>query len=304
MKLSMIRQRCLGDEFAMFKQLKASGFDGIDLSMEPFFDRGSDFLGGIDNWTDEAIKDYFTDLKEKADSVGIKIFQIHSAFDGHPRYYSGEEEIIKRIECSIKACHYLGSQHCVTHPIIDVRRKYDVMEEETFPAVIDLYRKLIPCLEKYDVYCCIENMWNVDTVFGHICPTIFSRAKEMVKACELLGDRFKICVDVGHGLLTQDDPVEMVRICGDKLVCLHVHDNDGLCDLHTIPFAHRQAPEGMVWKPLAMDWTGLMKALKEIGYKGVLNFEVVIPGPKEIVPAGMDYLAAVGRYLSDIYENA
>ena len=38
-------------------------------------------------------------------------------------------------------------------------------------------------------------------------------------------------------------------IAGDKLACLHAHDNDGILDLHTYPFMHFGTPYGMNWKP-------------------------------------------------------
>ena len=47
-----------------------------------------------------------------------------------------------------------------------------------------------------------------------------------------------------------------------------------------------------------------MKALKEVDYKGTLNFETGVPGPAEIHKAGYIYYAQIARYLASLFENA
>lgn len=289
-------------ETEQFAFLKECGFDATDFSLGKYFDRTGMF-GDIDNVTDEQIKEHFTMLKECADKVGFEIGQTHSAFSGHPRGYDFDyDEIVKRQIASIKATHYLGSKYCVIHPIIMPGRRYDLLNKEAFDKSVEFYKRLEPTLIEYDVYCCIENMWVSDPVYGHICSTILSHAQEMVDMCNVLGDRYKICLDVGHGPLTQDDPAEMVRICGDKLVCLHTHDNDGILDLHTFPYSAHGAPYGTKWKPMRINWEDFMKALDEVDYRGNLSFEMTPPGPEALRKPGLEYLAAIARYLISLRE--
>lgn len=281
-----------------FQYLKDCGFDACDFSLGAYFERGAMF-GDMSTLTDEMIKSHFTMLKSEADKAGFRVGQTHSAFTGHPRNYDFDiDEIVQRQIASIKATHFLGSKYCIIHPIILPGRRYDLKVKEAFDASYDFYSRLTDTLERYDVYCCVENMWVSDPVHRHICSTIFSHAQEMVDMCDKLGDRFKICVDTGHGLLTQDDPCEMIRISGDKLAALHVHENDGLGDLHTFPFAsYTSLPDKKVLKT---DWTDMMQALKDVNYKGTFNFEISIPGPKELHAAGLKYLSAIGRYLTSL----
>ena len=49
------------------------------------------------------------------------------------------------------------------------------------------------------------------------------------------------------------------RELGDYIGCLHVHDNDGIHDLHQAPYS------GVI------DWKEVMQALKDINYQGVFN---------------------------------
>ena len=289
-------------EIGQFAFLKEAGFDGCDFSLGHYFSRGGVF-GDIYNVTDEQIKEHFTMLREEAAKVGFEICQTHSQFPGHPKAYDyNMDEIIKREEACIAATHYLGAKFCVVHPVFTQNRRYDIEKDLNFNEAVDFYKQLTPALEKYDVYCCIENMWHNDIAYGHICATVLSRAQEMVDMCEVLGERFKICVDVGHGLLTQDDPCQMVRIAGDKLGCLHTHDNDGILDLHTFPYFPHGKPYGMGWKPLNMNWEELMKALDDVNYRGTLSFELGAPGPEPLWMPGYKYMAKVARYLTSLRE--
>ena len=85
----------------------------------------------------------------------------------------------------------------------------------------------------------------------------------------------------------------MIRIAGDKLVALHAHHTDSMSDLHTFPFM----PNKINKHATRNDWHEMMKALKEVGYKGTLSFEIVVPGPAPLNKAGLECLAAIGRYL-------
>ncbi len=287
------------DQFDLFKRC---GFDACEFQLGAYLERGR-ALGEIENVSDAQIQETFTEIREKGSKIGFEIPQTHSAFSGHPRGYDYNiDEIVKRQIASIKATHYLGGQHCVVHPIITPGRRYDLLNKESFNESVEFYKQLTDTLEEYDVYCCLENMWVTDPVFGHICSTILSHAEEMVEMCEILGDRFKICIDVGHGPLTQDDPAQMARICGDKLYCLHTHDNDGILDLHTFPFTPYGAPYGTKWKPMRINWQDFMKALDDANYRGTLNFEVGIHGPAELHEATLKYLAAIGEYLVSLRE--
>ena len=298
MKISVSNGGVPVSDKELFRYLKDCGFDAVDFSLGKYFGRNGIF-GDIDNVTDEQIKEYFTSLKAEADKADFEVGQVHSQFDGHPKSYDNDiEDVIKREIACIKATHYLGCKYIVIHPIINRSRIYDYRIEETFEDEKKFYSRLIPTLEEYDVYCCFENMWMVDPVYTNICTTIFSHAKEMVDMCDVMGDRFKICVDIGHGPITQDDPAEMIRISGDRLAVIHAHDNDGISDLHAYPYSAYQTPYSCAWKPMRINWDEILNALDEVNYRGNLNFEINAPGPCEVKKFGYEYLAKIGRYMA------
>ena len=62
--------------------------------------------------------------------------------------------------------------------------------------------------------------------------------------------------------LTPGDAVRMIGI--ENLYAVHIHDNDGVRDLHQTPF------NGVI------DWTDFGLALHEIGFAGVVSLETAV----------------------------
>jgi sugar phosphate isomerase/epimerase len=74
---------------------------------------------------------------------------------------------------------------------------------------------------------------------------------------------------------------------GDRLLTLHVHDNDGINDNHNSPYIG------------VCNWERFILGLRKMGYKGILNFETFgfnQKFPKELVPAALKFTADIGKY--------
>lgn len=282
----------------MFRLLKECGFDACDLMLNHVYEK-----------SDAVLREYCQKLRALADEAGIEIGQTHADFAKTSKdtaFSEGWDEPFGRAVASIKATGYLGVRHCVVHPVRVPGRYNNKLVAQCYAEARDFYARLIPYLEEYDVVCCLENMWARDPYFGRICATILSRPEELITMCDELNaiapGRFGICVDVGHCELTQDAPHEMILACGSRLKVLHLHDTDGISDLHTLPYSVHGKPAGS--SPMRTDWSEVMSALRKIGYEGILNFEVEVPEPAAIVPAGLRYLAKIARYLETLYASA
>jgi len=280
-----------------------AGLEACDFSVDWYFTSASSPLYDINNITDQQIIDYFTPVRNLADELGIEIFQTHGiGCISVKSCEGGLKEYVKRARGTYLASKVLGAKYCVHHPSFDADRRYDEFLKESIDHMLESYGACNEALEETGVICCIENMHHGDKVYGHRCATSLSRAKEMAEVSDALGKNFGVCLDVGHCTVTQDDPVEAVSIIGDRLKVLHCHDNDGMWDLHQFPYV----PQGVAARrhPLQIDWEAFMKALADNNYNGTFNFETWAPGPAPIRDAGEKYLAAIGRYLVSIYENA
>ena len=88
----------------------------------------------------------------------------------------------------------------------------------------------------------------------------------------------------------KEDIYESIKVLGDDLKTLHIHDNyAGADDRHYIPFRG------------TIDWDKFIQGLNEIGYKGSINLEVVIPRAvpdpmKEQLQLG---LAGIAKYFAE-----
>ena len=79
------------------------------------------------------------------------------------------------------------------------------------------------------------------------------------------------CYDAGHRNC-QEPEIDLLSLFGDKLVALHLHDNDGTADQHHIPF------EGNI------DWKGQIAQIAATGYEGALTLECTAGGPGSTAP--------------------
>jgi sugar phosphate isomerase/epimerase len=72
-----------------------------------------------------------------------------------------------------------------------------------------------------------------------------------------------LCFDSGHANLSGHDFEHLKRL-KDRLIAVHLHDNDGLTDQHKIPFSG------------TVDWEALASVIALSSYEGCVNLEVAI----------------------------
>jgi len=92
-------------------------------------------------------------------------------------------------------------------------------------------------------------------------------------------------LDVGHCLISKEDPAEVVRRAGPRLGYVHLDDNDGVGDLHWALFTGRLTVEAL---------RRFLAALDETGYERPLAFEF---NPQLSPSALPDGKAAVERLM-------
>lgn len=97
-----------------------------------------------------------------------------------------------------------------------------------------------------------------------------------------------VLIDLGHNLITQEDPALAARAAGDRLGYVHIDDNDGKGDLHWALF------DGVL-KPAVM--ADFLHALQDCGYDGTIGIEIrnTLPAPMSAVSAARDYVVEWGR---------
>ncbi len=281
----------IGDEKGI-RLLADAGFEALDFG---FFYWAQDPRFQM---SDAAHTAYYKQLRAVADDCGIEVHQAHSPM---PDYvYTGDEptdNVYMQLQIrAMKAASLLGAKYIVIHPVILKEDRRTPERGEPLRARCQeinykYYSRLKPYCEEYGIRIAVENMFNYDPEAQMICPTVCSTAAEMKAYVDMMGrDWFVNCLDLGHTVLVGNKPQDMIRELGDYIACLHVHDNDGIHDLHQAPYT------GVI------EWKDVMQALHDIQYTGVLNMEadMFFYGYGErLYPESGRFLYQIGRDLAD-----
>ena len=108
-----------------------------------------------------------------------------------------------------------------------------------------------------------------------------SEALEFVRRVD--HENMYVLIDLGHVLITGEDPARAVGSAGDRLGYVHVDDNDGSNDLHLPLFS------GVLTPGIA---EGFLDALAEGGYDGGVGIEL-----KQTNPAPLSALVAAREFI-------
>lgn len=227
------------------------GFDALDLCMTDCIYQ--------DDFSEEHYEQTCEKLKALAEENHIFFNQAHAPF---PSYRFGDDAYNDKVKPalirSIKAAGIVGAKQIVVHPTA-CPEDVDQMQFN-----LAFYRDLIPYCQEYHVKVALENMWRFDREQHKIVPNVCSFGRELAYYFDALDPSyFTVCLDIGHsGLVGQTAEAAIFELGGKRLHALHVHDNDGISDLHTIPYQGK------------INWDGVMAALKCIAYDGDLTFEI------------------------------
>lgn len=271
---------------------------GIDKAIDILADAGYDFFDfsfheQFESYCDEKVE-FFKELRKKVEAKGMKFNQAHAPFGSS---FADEEKTEKRfgeIVRSMERAAVLGAENIIVHPCQHLTYEDDGVPEKLFEINMEFYNRLKPYCEEYGIHVAIENMWQ--NKGAKIIHSTCSRPDEFIKYVDSMDSEwFVACLDIGHAMLVCEDPANFVRALGkDRLHALHVHDVDGIRDLHTLPYFG------------ICNWEKIMKALAEIGYEGDLTYEAgcFFNGkPAELYPEYAKLMEKTGRHLISIFEK-
>ncbi len=287
----LLRSVGLEEGFRIFAQ---SGLDAMDYPVDDGFTSFEQLAkANVYGLDEDQIKAKYGAIKEIADKNHILIGQTHAAFGNYAA--SNNEVFTKLIINAIIATNVLGSKVTVVHPVKLPGRICNERRDEAFEYNLAFYRQFIPYCEKYGVKIAIENMWERDenqVIRASEC----SDAHDIVRYIKELGsDNFCACADLGHFALTEKDTGisvgDNLRILGDCMEVIHLHEVDLVTDTHVIPYTFQGV----------MDWEDIIQAFKDVKYDRIMNLEVM-PYlkyfPLDLYPEGMRRISVMSHYLA------
>lgn len=286
----------LGGIDAGFKALKEAGFEAIEFAFDTTDVTWEDMRKGVPShlYDDEVFWPQAKAIKEAAEKYGISIDQCHAPM---PSFISGCPEgnvlLKKYVEKSIEFCGYCGVKNVIVHPCFDGSYRFPKLTRADELALnIEFYSSLIPLLQKNNVVCCLENMftqdWKSKKIFLACCSDMRDSVYYIDELNRIAGEeRFGFCLDIGHLLLLGLDSKNAMETLGSRLKALHIHDNDGVNDLHLASYIGYT------------NWDRFLGGLKMVGYEGNLNFETGGSHkqvPAELMPSMLRLIADTGHY--------
>ena len=288
------------DPFTGFQQIKNAGFTCCDFSLNAYLTNEDIKEQKVNRFFDKSIeelKEYFKMHKQAAKETGIRISQMHMPY---PIYFPKANESVNAYlknqvaPKSMELCHFLECNYMVIHGFKMV--KYLGSEDAEWKLTEEFIEFLAPLAKKYEITLCIENIY--ETRGGHIVEGPCCDIEKAVERIDRINEKFQaevlgFCLDTGHANLVGLCFEDTIRKLGNRLKVLHIHDNDGLTDLHQIPYTFTRSREN---KP-STDWEGFISGLKAISFDRVLNFETA-PAlsvfPETLKEDTLSFIAKIG----------
>lgn len=217
--------------------IKAAGFDGVILLWADYFD-----------------EDY-REFPKYAAEAGLFVENAHAPYRYSNAIWednlTGQEYIEHLMQC-VQECSVYRIPTLVVHPIngmVPLPNQYNI------EIGIRRFQELLSQAEKQEINIAIENQGNpeyIDLVFKYI-----------------QSNRLCFCFDSGHERYYSPE-WNLLERYGDKLAALHLHDNDGTCDAHALPFTGK------------VNWNRIADKLEQIEYQGAIALETLNEGFEQI----------------------
>ena len=283
-----------------FRAISEAGFEGVDFSLESFYDTRSVSDPSVpcfyDRSTDE-LKKFFAPYADECAKYCLEFIQAHAPFinytDNGSKAWGHFTDIVKH---SITIAGFLGSPYIVVHPLISGG---NLEKHRELELNRNFFLNLSSVAMDAGVKICIENLFCYSGETVREC--VLSGAEEAMDFIEELNSDagagiFKYCLDIGHATLLKQDVRGMINIASNYLAVTHLHDNNGIKDLHALPFSVISS-----WgSPSVPDWNGFIRGMQEIKYDGTLSFEtagIMLGMPEELKAGALSFIASAGKYL-------
>lgn len=215
----------------LIPMIKETGFDGFFVGQDSANDRTK-----------------VAKLREMSEQEGLEIETIHSTIPGcYDLWTEGKagEEYLAVLKNNIDNCKEFSIPILVVH--IQVKENGENSSERG-----------IKRLESVVAY---AKEQGVNIAFENInAPELLFKVMEHFRESHV-----GFCYDCGHEAC-HTSGMEFLPVLGKRLFCVHLHDNDGVGDLHQLPFDGE------------LDFERICRQLREVGFDGNITLELSYTG--------------------------
>lgn len=292
-----------------FDMLRRAGFSCADFSLNGFLTNNDLYRMEVNTFFDKTkneLEEFFAPYKQGAEAAGIRISQMHMPYPVHVP--GGDREINDYLwnvvaPKSMEICAFFGCPYIVVHGFKLAR--FLGSEELEWRETAKFLDSVAPLARERGITICIENLY--DGIGGHLVEGPCCDAQKAAERIDCFNGRYGaevlgFCFDTGHANIVGLDFTRFLTTLGSRLKVLHIHDNDGVSDLHQIPFTFTRTRENLP----STDWEGFVRGLRGIGYDGVLSFETapVLSAFPEVMKADtLSFIAGIGKYFANLISS-
>lgn len=288
MRISTSTEHVAMEEGRFFEALDIlhhAGFDTVDFTACSFIGPGKAY--GSTRFFSDDWKPWIREIRAYADNLGIIFNQSHNLMYN---YFDATDEtalLNKMMDRVLEANGMLGIPVTVVHPIVPPGADYDLAVCRRENAAF--FREKAKVAQSFGVELAVENMIVTKHFDGTEewrycnCP---DQLIELVDAIDMQGVGF--CFDVGHAHYMKEDLYHSVMRYGDRLISIHVHDNDGSYDQHILPYSGQA------------DWGRFLKGLADAGYNRdftLESFRSCVRLPAELQTGMMCQLHTISEWM-------
>ena len=217
-------------------------------------------------------------LRELADGLGVRLAQVHLfiSADVAAAGPATRNRDLGALQQEIECCGEMGIPVGVLHPGGSGPALTQAEEDALNRNRVAGFTQVAAWAEAAHMRVAVENMadrLSAGTGRRREFGSTIAELHELIDAVGWPG--LGICFDTSHANVQGLDLPAAIAEAGERLIALHVSDNDGSGDQHRTPYNG------------AMDWVEIVAALRGVGYECPFNLE--IPGerggPLEVLDA-------------------
>ena len=311
MKIGVQTKNVINDDYPEegFALLKRAGFTCADFSLNGYLLNTSLYQSELNTFFDRTVHDleqFFAPHKRGAAAAGIEINQMHMPYPIYvPRANKEINDYLwnQVAPKSMAICHYLNCRYIVIHSF---KLAYFLgSEEQEWEETEKFLDSIAPLAKEMEITVCIENLY--DSSGGRLVEGPCCNAGKAVQRIDAFNEKYGaevlgFCFDTGHANLIGIDFETFITSLGARLKILHIHDNDGISDLHQIPFTFTKTRENQP----STDWEGFIRGLRNINFDKILSFETapVLTAFPDVMKADvLAFIANIGRYFGGVLEE-
>jgi protein FrlC len=232
---------------AAIEQIADAGYDTLDI-----------WSGRPHVYRHDFTPQELLDLRVKIEGLGLFVSSFLPAFYRYPYTLSSPNDTVRSDsvqymkECMENAVH-LGAPILL---IVPERSLEGQNVGDAWDRLVDSVVQICEYADQFEIRLGIEAV-------NHFVSDMVRTASEAMKVIDEVGhEKLGVVIDSGHINLSTETISEAINIPGDKLLQVHVNDNDGQHQQNLIP------GEG------TFNFDELIQELGVVGYQGVLTVEL------------------------------